>query len=299
MKTMLQEQANNPKNKVLFPRSGITKNDVIRYYEKIADHILPYLKHRPLTMQRFPKGILEEGFFQKHIPSYFPDWIPTVKIRKVGGWVNHVVCNTKETLLYLVSQDVLTFHVALSKIDKIDYPDKLIFDLDPPKGNFDLVIKAAKALRDLLEESLTLKTFIMTTGSRGLHVVIPLSQKENFIEAHDFAKIIANHISNANPKEFTTALRKDKRKGRLYIDYLRNSYSQTSVSPFSLRALENAPVATLLSWDELDDITLNAQSYTIDTIFNRLGAKRDPWEGFEAHAGSIHIAKKKLEALVL
>ena len=150
MKATTQITKPSKKNKVLFPESGITKNDVINYYDTIADHILPYLSDRPLTMQRFPKGITESGFFQKNASDYFPDWIETVNLKKEGGWVHHVVCNTKETLLYLVNQYVLTFHVALSKIDTIQNPDKLIFDLDPPKGNFELAIKAAKTLRYIL-----------------------------------------------------------------------------------------------------------------------------------------------------
>ena len=148
------------KDKIVFPKSRITKQQIYKYYENMANVMLPYLKNRPLTMQRFPKGIGEAGFFQKHAPNYFPDWIPTVKTKKEGGWVNHIICNSKEALLYLVNQYVLTFHMALSKVQKIDYPDKLVFDLDPPKGNFQLAVKAAKALRHLLEEKLLLKAIV-------------------------------------------------------------------------------------------------------------------------------------------
>jgi len=259
MKATLIKTALTHKNKILFPKSGITKQQMFHYYKNIANEILPYLKDRPLTMQRFPEGIDEDGFFQKHTPDYFPDWISTAKVKKVDGWINHVVCNSKDTLLYLVNQYTLTFHVALSKVEKIDYPDKLIFDLDPPKGNFQLAVKAAKALRHLLEERLHLKAYVMTSGSESLHIVVPLKADQHFDMVHDFAKQIANYICKNNPTEFTTAIRKDKRNGRLYIDSLRNSYAQTSVVPFSIRAKENAPVATPLHWDELDDTALNAQ----------------------------------------
>nr|WP_321230190.1 non-homologous end-joining DNA ligase [uncultured Psychroserpens sp.] len=286
------------KNKVLFPKSGITKQQVFNYYENIANAILPYLKDRPLTMQRFPKGIGEEGFFQKNTPDYFPDWIPTVQVKKVDGWVNHLVCNTIDTLLYLVNQYVLTFHVALSKVDKIDHPDKLIFDLDPPKGNFKLAVKAAKSLRLLLEEKLELKAYVMTSGSKGLHITVPLKADQNFDEVHVFAKAIANYICNNNSTEFTTAIRKDKRENRLFIDFLRNSYAQTSVVPFSIRAIENAPIATPLHWDELDDTFLNARYYTIDTIFKRLETESNPWKDFEQNAKTIEDAIKTMETLV-
>jgi bifunctional non-homologous end joining protein LigD len=285
-------------DKVLFPKSGITKQQVFHYYENISNVMLPYLKNRPLTMQRFPEGIGTEGFFQKHTPDYFPDWIQTTKVKKVGGWVNHIVCNSQETLLYLVNQYVLTFHVALSKIENINHPDKLIFDLDPPKGHFKLAVKAAKSLRILLEEKLQLKAYVMTSGSEGLHVAVPLKADQNFDVAHNLAKGIANYICDNNPKEFTTAIRKDKRKDRLFIDFLRNSYAQTSVVPFSIRAIENAPVAVPLHWDELDDNTLNAQYYTIDSIFKRLESMDNPWKDFNQNAKTISTAIKTMKSLI-
>ena len=297
MKATINKITLTHKDKVLFPNSRITKKRVFHYYENIANTMLPYLKNRPLTMQRFPKGI-EEGFFQKNAPDYFPEWIPTVLVKKMDGWVNHIVCNSRDTLLYLVNQYVLTFHVALSKAEKIDYPDKLIFDIDPPKGNFQLAIKAAKALRLLLEEKLKLKAYVMTSGSQGLHIAVPLIANQNFDEVRHFAKLIANYVCANNPIEFTTTIRKDKREGRLYIDFLRNSYAQTSVVPFSIRAFENAPVATPLYWDELNEPKLNAQYYTIDTIFKRLEKVGNPWEDFEQNTKDISNAKKLLEKLM-
>lgn len=298
MKINTTEVIVSHKDKILFPNSGITKKDVILYYEKIADYILPYMKNRPLTMQRFPKGIHEVGFFQKNASDYFPDWILTKQIKKEGGWVNQVICNNKETLLYLVNQYTLTFHISLSKIDTIEFPDRLIFDLDPPEGKFKLAIDAATILRNFLEEDLDLKTFLMTTGSKGLHVVVPLKGHENFNEVHEFTKQIANYIANKYPNNYTTAIRKNQRKGRLYIDFLRNSYAQTSVAPYSLRAIENAPVATLLKWDELNEIALDSQSFTINSIFKRLEKISDPWINFNDSAKSISISKKKLKAIL-
>lgn len=285
-------------NKVLFPESGITKKAVFQYYENIANSIIPYLKNRPLTMQRFPKGISEDGFFQKNKSEYFPDWLTTSTVKKKDGWVNHIICNSKETLLYLVNQYVLTFHVALSKIDKINHPDKIIFDLDPPKNNFQLAVKAAKAMHHLLEERLKLKTYVMTSGSQGLHVAVPIKADTPFDLVHSFSKQIANYICNNNPTEFTTAIKKDKREGRLYIDFLRNSYAQTSVVPFSIRPLEKAPVATPLYWDELDNTKLNATSYNIATIFKRLEKTGDPWLNFEQNAKTLDSAIDTMKLLV-
>ena len=286
------------KDKILFPNSKIIKHDLMVYYEKIANYLLPYLKSHPLTMQRFPNGITEDGFFQKNASQYFPDWIKTEEIRKVGGWVNQVICDNKETLLYLVNQYVVTFHISLSTIDHMEYPDKLIFDLDPPKEDFALAIEGAKALKILLENDLGFKSFLMTTGSKGLHVIVPLKQKEDFNEVHTFAKSISNHIAMQNPTKFTTAIRKNKREGRLYIDYLRNSYGQTSVAPYSVRAIENAPLATPINWSELDDEKLNAQFCNIKNIFKRLEQIEDPWKDFSTSGKRIKNARKKFELLV-
>jgi len=283
------------KDKVLFPGSGITKEELVRYYEKISNFILPYLKDRPLTMHRFPSGIDKKGFFQKNASDYFPDWIRTTKVKKKGGWVNHVICDTRETLVFLVNQGVITFHIPLSIVDNLEYPDKLIFDLDPPDDNFRLVVKAAKVLRNFLENDLGLTTYVMTTGSKGLHIVVPLKATENFEETHDLAKKIAHYLADQNPKEFTTDLRKDQRKGRLFIDYLRNSYAQTAVSPFSIRALEGAPVATPLHWDELDALGLDSQAYNINSIFQRLEQIDNPWQDFKQHSKRISSAKNKLK----
>lgn len=298
MKINTTEMIVTHKDKVLFPNSGITKNDVILYYEKIADYMLPYMKNRPLTMQRFPNGINEAGFFQKNASTYFPDWILTKQVKKEGGWVNQVICNNKETLLYLANEYVITFHLSLSKIEKIEFPDRLIFDLDPPNGKFKLAIEAANILRNFLEDDLDLKTFVMTTGSEGLHVVVSLKGLENFNEVHEFTKQIANYIANKYPNKYTTAIRKKQRKGRVYIDFLRNSYAQTSVAPYSLRAIENAPVATLLNWNELNDIALDSQSFTINSIFKRLEKISDPWIDFNDSAKSITISKEKLKAIL-
>jgi len=297
MKTKIHKTELTHKDKILFPKSGITKQEIFLYYESIADYILPYLKDRPLTMQRFPRGIGEEGFFQKNASLYFPDWIETEDVRKVGGWVNHVICNSKRALLYLVNQYVITFHTSLSTIDNIEYPDRLIFDLDPPKGDFALAIEGARVLKELLENELGFKAFLMTTGSKGLHVVIPLKQKENFNEVHAFAKAISTYISLKNPNKFTTAIRKVKREGHLYIDFLRNSYGQTSVAPFSVRAIENAPVAVPIHWKELDDTQLNAQFCNINNVFERLETIENPWKNFETNSKNISGAKEKLEVL--
>ncbi len=281
-------------DKIYFPLSGITKGDLIRYYEEIADYMLPYLQDRPLTMHRFPKGIAKEGFYQKNASDYFPDWIKTKKIKKEGGWVNHVICNNQATLAYLARQGTITFHVTLSKTDKLNYPDKLIFDLDPSGKNFKSVVIGAQILKRFLEEELKLSTYVMLTGSNGVHLVVPLMRVRNFDEVRNFAKKVAGYLAGKYPEDFTIEMRKDQRKGRLFLDYLRNSYAQTAVCPFSVRAFEGAPVAVPISWDELAEIP-NSRAYTIHTIFDRLKKNPDPWKNFHKKAKNLGNAKKKLE----
>lgn len=286
------------RDKVFFPEDNITKGDLIDYYEKIADSFLPYLKNRPLSLNRFPDGITEEGFYQKQASDYFPNWIDTVEIeKKEGGSNTQVVCNRKATLIYLVNQGTVSFHPWLCTTADLHKPDKLVFDLDPLQGNFEIVVKGAKALRSLLDEELGLNSFLMTTGSKGLHVVCPIKPEKKFEDVRGFAKKAANFLADNDSDTFTVETRKDQRKGRLFIDYLRNAYAQTSIPPYSVRAREGAPVATPLGWDELHKDGLHSQSYTIKNIFKRLSQKDDPWSSFQKKATKIDNAVKKLNAL--
>lgn len=284
-------------NKILYPASGITKGDLIHYYREIAAYMLPYLQDRPLTMHRFPNGIAKAGFFQKNASNYFPGWIKTERIRKKNGWVNHVICNNQETLEYLAAQGTITFHITLSRIDKLNYPDRLIFDLDPPDENFKLVRFGAEILRHLLERELELSTYVMLTGSDGIHLVIPLMRVENFDEVRDFAKNVARYLVGKYPDDLTIEMRKDQRKGRLFLDYLRNSYGQTAVCPYSLRAIEEAPVAVPISWDELTH-TSDSRAYTIHTIFDRLKENPNPWNNFTKNTKILSDARRKLKHLM-
>lgn len=283
--------------KILFPKSKITKGRLIAYYESIAADMLPYMKDRPLTLHRFPNGIEKKGFFQKNASDYFPDWIRTEKIKKKGGWVNHVICDCEETLIYLVGQGTITFHITLSTLDKLDYPDKLIFDLDPPNGSFEHVTESAQILRSLLESELGLIAYPMLTGSSGIHLVVPLDRSENFDGVRTLAKNVAQYLAKEYPNEFTVEMRKDQRKGKLFLDYLRNSYAQTAVCPFSVRAFENAPVAAPIGWNELQNGLVSAQTFTIDTILNRRKHISDPWEDFDKKPYCLGDAKSKLEKL--
>lgn len=282
--------------KVLFPDDEITKGDLIDYYRRIAPAALPYLRERPLTMQRFPDGIAAQGFYQKEAPDYFPDWIRRVSIRveEDDEDQDQVVCDDAATLVYLANQAVITPHIWLSRTDKLDQPDKMIFDFDPADDDFDPIRWAARTMRAFLEE-VGLQSFVMTTGSRGLHVVVPLDRSQDFDTVRKFARDCAEIVAGRHPERLTTAMRKEQREGRLFLDYLRNAYAQNSVAPYAVRALPGAPVATPLDWQELDDSSLHARTYTMGNIFRRLGQKEDPWRDMMGHAQDLKQATQRLD----
>lgn len=284
--------------KLFFPEEGITKGDLIDYYKRIADTLLPHLEERPLSLQRFPDGIDGEGFYQKQAPDYFPDWIDrvTVQVKEDEGHQSQVVCNNASTLIYLADQACITPHTWLSRQDKLTHPDKLIFDLDPPDDDFELVRAAARALRQMLAD-VGLIPFLTTTGSQGLHVVVPLDRSAEFDTVRAFARNLAEKLARREPDRFTVEPRRNKRAGRLFLDYLRNAYAQTSVAPYAVRPKPGAPIATPLDWDELDEPDLHPQQYTIQNIFRRLGQKDDPWQGMMEQARPLPEAQERLEAL--
>ncbi len=285
-------------DKVFFPEEEFTKGDLIDYYERISDTIIPYMKDRPVTMIRFPNGIEDKRFYQKDAPDYFPEWIETKAIKKQeGGKTNYVICNDKATLVYLANQACITPHIWLSRKDKIDYPDRMIFDLDPSKDDFNEVKIAAKKIRKLLEDELGLPVFIMTTGSRGLHVVVPLKRTKTFDEVRQFAQKAARYLENQYPDEMTTAARKNKREDKLFLDVARNAFGQTGVTPYAVRPIKGAPVATPLDWEELGRSSLSPQSYNIKNIFRRLASKEDPWKNLDASAVSLTSAIKELDKI--
>jgi bifunctional non-homologous end joining protein LigD len=275
-------------DKVIFPNQGITQGDLMDYYRRIAGTMLPYLEGRPLTMQRFPDGIQNDGFYQRKAPDYFPDWIRRIAVEVEEDNAKHlqVICDSEATLVYLVDQGLVTPHVWLSQADKLHYPDKLIFDLDPPDSDFKPVRLAAESLHDLLDD-LGLAVFVMTTGSRGAHVVVPLDRSADFDAVRGFAKDVAQVLAGREPDRLTVEARKDERGDRLFLDYLRNAYGQNSVAPYAVRAKPDAPVATPLDWEELSDPDLHSQSYTMKNVFRRLGQKEDPWKGMMRHARSL------------
>jgi bifunctional non-homologous end joining protein LigD len=285
----------NP-DKVLFDDVGITKRELAGYYEAVAPAILPHLRGRPLSVERFPDGIDGDGFMQKHIPPKMPSWVHHTEVDRVGGGsLSMYVCDNAATLVYLANQAGLTLHPWLSRTRSVQRPDRLIFDLDPSGDDeFATVRMAARTLHGLIDE-LGLRSFPMTTGSRGLHVTVPIDARQDFDEVRMFALDVARELVSRHPDALTTEVRKADRKGRLFVDTLRNAYGQHAVAPYSVRPLPSAPVATPLDWSELDDTKLTARTYTLRDIAARLAKiGDDPWHGITRQARSLRSARRQL-----
>jgi bifunctional non-homologous end joining protein LigD len=272
--------------KVLFPNDGITKREFVEYYERIAAAMLPHLRDRPIAMERYPDGIHGQKFFQKNASAYYPTWIKTVSLPKQNGTVRHVVCDDAATLIYLANQAVITPHTWLSRIDKPGHPDQMIFDLDPSDENFKQVCAAAKTLRQRLAEQ-GLTSFVKTTGSRGLHVLVPLDRRSDFDDVRAFARRVAKDLADGDSEHLTTEFRKDKRKGRIFVDTARNAYAQTAAPAYAVRPRDGAPVAAPLEWNELDNGRLKPDLYNIRNVFDRLDKFGDPWKDLKRSAQSL------------
>ena len=284
--------------KLLFPDDGITKGDLVEYYRSTAPRILPYLRDRPMVMGRYPEGIGGEAILQKNVPGYFPSWITRAAVKKQGGTNSQVVCDKPATLVYLANQACIELHMFLSRLDALQEPDQLVFDLDPPDaGHFGVARRTALSLRGLLEEELGLAAFVKTTGGKGLHVHVPLRPAEDFDAVREFARQVAELLASRDPGELTTTQRKGERGDRLYLDIMRNAYAQTAVAPFSGRARPGAHVATPLHWEELEDGSLNPGQFTIRTIEARLAKVSDPWAGMTRRRRGLAEPRRRLRTL--
>lgn len=283
-------------DRVVFPDAQLTKGDIIDYYRRVARWMIPHVAGRPANLQRFPGGIGEPGFFQQEMPEHFPEWIRSVVVAKEGGEVRHVMLQDAATLVYVANQGTITPHVWPSRADRLDRPDRMIFDLDPPGDAPEEVRSAAIAVRELLGE-LGLPAFVMTSGSRGYHVVVPLARRADFDTVRDFARDAADLLALRNPETLTTEIRKNRREGRILVDTLRNAYAHTSVPPYAVRARPDAPVATPITWDELEERTMHPQRFTVRTVLDRLKESGDAWKGIGRRGASLGAARKRLDAL--
>lgn len=283
-------------DRVLFPADGITKRDLATYYDQVADTMLPHLRDRALNVQRYPRGIAETGFVQQDFADSLPDWMSGVRVTKEGGTVEHAVVERPEALQWLANQSCITLHAWQSRRDRLDNPDRLVFDLDPSDNDFAVVRATAHATAGVLRD-LGLACYVQTTGSRGLHVVAPLRADAQFDTARQFARDVSEVVAADDPAYRTVEARKNKRGGRVYLDIMRNAYAQTAVAPYSVRARDGAPVATPLEWEELDNRRLRADRFSIRDVPKRLAGQPDPWANMSRHARSLTGPLRRLAKL--
>ena len=273
--------------KALFAKPKVTKLELARHYERVAEAMLPHVHGRPLALEAFPRGIDGGGYFMKNVPRHFPGWVERVEVEKRGGSLTQVVAENAATLVYLAAQNVITPHIWLSRADEPRKPDRLIIDFDPSPGvGFATIRAAARAAGERLRDD-GLVPFAMVTGSRGVHVVCPLRRRAGFEEVHRYARGLAEAMVADDPQNLTLEWHRDERGMRIFVDVNRNAYAQHGVAPYGVRARPRAPVAMPIRWDELSDPKLKPDRWTVRTAADRLESEGDAWKGIGRRARSL------------
>jgi bifunctional non-homologous end joining protein LigD len=264
-------------DKVMFPEQGITKGELADYYKAIAPVMLPHLRRRPITMERFHRGITEPGFFQKDVSKGFPDWLTRVEVPKKDGTVRHPIANDTRSLLWLANQNSITIHVWPSRTPNLYHPDICVFDLDPSKEDEPEVLCAAAIhVRDFLAE-LGLPSWIKTSGSKGFHIAVPLDAKSDFGSVARFAHTVGRTLVQRDPKNLTQEFSKKDRAGRILVDTGRNEYSATFAAAYTVRAKPGAPVSAPCTWEEVERCEVGPRSFTLRTMEERIAKVGDLW----------------------
>ena len=263
--------------KILFPDEGITKGELAAYYEAIAPVMLPHLRGRPITMERYHRGIGAAGFFQKDVSKGFPEWLERVEVPKHGGTVHHPIANDTRSLLWLANQNSITIHVWPSRTPNLYNPDICVFDLDPMReDDLDTLRSAALKLRDLLDE-LGLPSWVKTTGSKGFHIGVPLDGKSDFGTVARFAHVVGKLMVKRDPENLTQEFSKVDRGGRILVDTGRNGYSATFAATYTVRAKPGAPVSAPCTWEELEQGVVGPRTFTLRTMVQRVADVGDLW----------------------
>lgn len=273
-------------DKILYSELNITKAQVIEYYIRIAPKMLPLLVDRPLVLTRFPNGIDKEGFYEKDAPQGTPEWIRTFKkySETANRNINYIVCNKLDTLIWLANLAALEMHMTLSKTNDFETPDLVLFDLDPkPPANSDDAVQIALLIKERLD-ALSLKSYVKTSGIKGLHIIVPVAPRYTFKQTRDFVHQIGELLAKQTPL-LVTERSKSGTPGKIYVDYVQNSHGRTMISPYSLRATDKATVSTPLEWSDVKK-GLNPEEFN---LFSVARFERNPWEG-------LFDDKQKLQA---
>ena len=283
--------------KVLFPEDGITKGELASYYEAIAPVMLPHIRRRPITMERYHRGIGAPGFFQKDVSKGFPEWLKRVEVPKNEGTVNHPIVTDTRSLLWLANQNSITMHVWASRAPNFYQPDICVFDLDPSEDQMDILCKAALDLRALLAE-VGLPSWIKTTGSKGFHIAVPLDAKADFGTVARFAHRVGKLLVERDPENLTREFHKVDRRGRILVDTGRNDYSATFAAAYTVRARPGAPVSAPCTWEEVERGEVSPQTFTIRNMAERIANVGDLWSDLLKTKRSLRLPMERLAKLL-
>ena len=275
--------------KVLFPDDGITKGELAAYYEAVAPALLPHIHRRPVTMERYHRGIAEKGFFQKDVSKGFPDCLERVEVPKKDGTVHHPLVTDTRSLLWLANQNCITPHVWISRAPDVYRPDICVFDLDPLQDQPEILRAAALALRDLLA-GLGLRSWIKTSGSKGFHIAVPLDGSAGYGDVWRFANTVGAMLVKRDPEHLTREFAKADRGGRILVDTDRNGYSATFAAAYAVRAKRGAPVSAPCTWAEVETGEAGPRTFTLRTMPARLAAVGDLWSGMLACRQQLPLA---------
>src|SRR5580700_2189850 len=279
----------------MFPNDGITKGELAAYYETIAPYMLPHLARRPITMERYHRGIGAEGFFQKDVTKGFPKWLERVEVPKKGGTVHHPLAGDVQSLLWLANQNTVTPHVWTSRAPDLFHPDVCVFDLDPAVDNPAEVRAAALQLRELLHE-LGLRSWVKTSGSKGFHIAVPLDREAEFDEVGMFAHQVGKVLVSRDPSRLTQEFSKADRGGRILVDTGRNAYSATFAAAYAVRAKAGAPVSAPCTWDEVQN-GIGPQSFFLRGMADRVSTRGDLWSEMLTRGQTLTSATERLRRL--
>ena len=280
--------------KILFPADGITKGEFAAYHEMIAPYMLPHLRSRPITMERYHRGIGAEGFFQKDVVKGFPEWLERVEVPKKDGTVHHPIANDARSLVWLANQNSITIHVWASRAPKLYYPDICIFDLDPSKEDDAEGLRVTALDLCKLLEDLGLPSWVKTSGSKGFHIAVPLDGKSDYGVVAKFAHTVGRIFVKQHPDTLTLEFKKVDRAGRILVDTGRNDYSATFAAAYTVRAKPGAPVSAPCSWEEVESGEAGPRSFTLRKMEERVGKVGDLWADLLKSKKSL---KKPIERL--
>jgi bifunctional non-homologous end joining protein LigD len=282
--------------KVLFPADGITKGELAAYYEAVAPYMVPQIRGRPVTMERFPSGIGAKGFMQKNVSRGFPAWLERVEVPKKGGVVNYPLVLETRDLLWLANQNCVTPHVWTSRVPDLMSPDICVFDLDPSEDDPEALRVATLAVRDILLE-LGLRSWVKTSGSKGFHVVAPLDGTSGFDEVVAFTYAVAVQLVERDPDHLTIEFIKADRGSRIYMDVGRNTPGATFAAPYAVRPKPGAPVSAPCTWEEIERGEVHPQSFTLRLMPERLAAVGDLWADMGSAGSSLAGPIREIQRL--